>query len=170
VSSPDRSPQPYESYEAVANFLLNEIAAELELQRVEGKQDLVGMRSGTTWTVDGMGVKGQAGEAFVIIECRRYTTSKMKQEHLGALAYRIIDTGAASGIIVTPSGLQTGAQKVAEAENIIPVHLDENSTRDEYLLSFLNRIYSGVSDVAIASDQVTAVLTLGDENSPESRA
>jgi hypothetical protein len=168
VSSPDRSPLPYESYETVANFLLNDIARVLGLQRVEGKQDLVGNRSGTTWTVDGKGVKAESGEAFVIIECRRYTTSKAKQEHLGAIAYRIIDTEAASGIIVTPHGLQKGAQKVADAENVISVFLDENSTRTEYLLSFLNRIYSGVSDVAKATDEVTAILTRGNANPAES--
>lgn len=77
-----------------------------------------------------------SGEGFIIIECRMYTTSKLKQEDVGALAYRIIDTGAAGGIVVSPLGLQEGAAKVAAAENIQTVYMDEDSTTTDYFLRF----------------------------------
>jgi hypothetical protein len=45
------------------------------------------------------------------------------------LAYRIIDTGADGGILVSPLGLQEGAERVAAAENIISVRLNEDCNR-----------------------------------------
>lgn len=62
---------------------------------------------------------------------------------MGGLAYRIIDTGAKGGIVVSPLGLQAGAAKIAQAENIYNVTLDENSTRAEYVLKFLDRVRYG---------------------------
>ncbi len=50
------------------------------------------------------------------------------------------------GIIVSPLGLQEGAQQVAAAENIVEVHLDENSTPEQFVMSFLNKIMVGVAD------------------------
>ncbi len=128
----------------MATFLLNQFASEFELKRVEGKQNVVGQRSGTNWEIDAKGVR-QGDDGFLIIECRRYTTSKQNQEKIGALAYRILDTGAEGGIIVSPLGLQEGAERVAAAENIVSVLLDENSTRRSYFLRFLNQVMLGFS-------------------------
>src|SRR5215210_705819 len=95
----------WESYEQVAAYLLNQFASEFGLERVEGKQKVVGQRSGTDWEIDAKGFRsGDTG--FVIVECRRYTTSKQNQGKVGALAYSIIDSGAEGGIIVSPLGLQ----------------------------------------------------------------
>ncbi|MFF0065880.1 hypothetical protein ACFYRC_30925 [Streptomyces sp. NPDC005279] len=135
-------------------YLLDQVAAKLDLDRVEDKQKVIGERSGTEWEIEGKGVK-VGDEGFVIIECRRYTTSKLKQEAMGGLAYRIIDTGAAGGIIVSPLGLQEGAAKVAEAENIRTVHMDENSTRTDYMFNFLNEVFVGVSDTVRVTETVT---------------
>ena len=52
-------------------------------------------------------VKTEDG-AIVIIECRRYTTSKLKQNAIAALAWIISDVGASGGIVVTPIGVQDG--------------------------------------------------------------
>ena len=134
----------WKTYEEVAAYLLDQIAEVLGLEKVEGKQKIIGKRSGTTWEIDGKGVKGE-GEGFVIIECRRYSKSKQKQEQVAALAYRIMDTGAQSGIIVSPLGIQEGGAKIANSENIQTVTLDENSTTTDYVLKFLNRIFVGVS-------------------------
>ena len=133
----------WESYEEVAAYLLNQIAQEFGLERFEGKQKIRGERTGTDWEIDAKGV-GENGEIFVIVECRRYTTSKQNQERLSSLAYRIIDTGAKGGILVSPLGLQEGAKKIAEKENIYTVTLDENSTRREYFLEFLKQIHIGM--------------------------
>ena len=128
-------PKKWESYEEVAAYLLNEFAEEFGLGRVEGKQFVEGQRSGTQWEIDAKGVR-EGNQAFVIVECRRYTTSKQSQGKVGELAYRIIDTGADGSILVSPLGLQEGATKIAAAENIISVHLNENSTRHEYLSNY----------------------------------
>jgi hypothetical protein len=101
------------------------MAHEFGLVRVEGKQKILGSSTGTEWEIEGKGVTTRDKE-FVIVECRRYTTSRLKQECVGALAYRISDTGASGGILVTPIGLQEGAKMVAACENIVTVILDEN--------------------------------------------
>lgn len=134
----------WQKYEQVATDLLNKMADEFGLEKVEGNQGILGLRSGTNWAIDGKGI-ANGTEKFVIIECRRYTHSRIDQESIGGLAYRISDTGASGGIIVTPIGLQEGAQKIAEAENIITVTLDENSSSTDYVISFLDKIKVGMS-------------------------
>jgi len=135
-------PKSWESFEEVAVYLLDQIAHEFGLQNFEGKQAIVGKRSGTKWEIDAKGVS-ENDEVFFIVECRRYTTSRQNPEKVGGLAYKIIDTGAKGGIVVSPLGLQEGAAKVAKAENIYNVILDENSTRTEYVLKFLDSVRYG---------------------------
>ena len=134
----------WKTYEEVATYLLNEMAAEFDLEAVEGKQKILGLQSDTEWEIDAKGVS-EGGDQFVIIECRRHTTSKLNQESMGSLAYRLHDMGALSGIIVSPLGLQEGAKKVANAENIISVTLDPDSTRTDYVMKFLDQIKIGTS-------------------------
>ncbi|MFZ1080770.1 MAG: hypothetical protein WAO19_02460 [Candidatus Kryptoniota bacterium] len=138
----DNNSKSWKSYEEVAQYLLDMMADQFGLSKVEGKQGIVGQRSGTTYEIDAKGI-AKHGQGFVIIECRRYTTSKQKQENLAALAYRIIDTGAEGGIIVSPLGLQEGGSKIAQSENIVSVRLDENSTTKSYVLQFLNNCFAG---------------------------
>ena len=153
----------WESYEQVARYLLDQFAERFGLQRVEGKQDVVGLRSGTEWEIDAKGVC-IGGSGFVIVECRRFTTSRQSQERVGGLAYRIIDTGALGGIIVSPLGLQEGAEKIAAAENIVSVLLDKNSTRTDYVMSFLNSVMVGVSDTVTITDSLEIVVKDRDGN------
>ncbi|HEY4243701.1 MAG TPA: hypothetical protein VGM88_28005 [Kofleriaceae bacterium] len=42
----------WESYEQVSRFLLDQFADRFGLERVEGKQDVIGLRSGTSWEID----------------------------------------------------------------------------------------------------------------------
>jgi hypothetical protein len=153
-----KNEKQWESYEQVAAYLLDQIAEKLGLVRVEGAQTLSGTVSGTKWRVDAKGVKVGDAEGFVIIECRRYPIRKITQEAAGGLAYRIRDTGAAGGIFVTPIGLQEGAAKVAAAENIELVRMTENSTRENYLLQFLNDLFIGVTDTIHVTEEVTAIV------------
>jgi hypothetical protein len=132
----------WQSYEAVAAYLLDQIAAEFGLERFEGKQVVAGKRSNSKWEIDAKGV-GESNEIFFIVECRRYTTSRQNQDRVGGLAYRIIDTGAQGGILVSPLGLQEGASKIAKAENIYSVILDADSTTTEYVLRFLEKTRYG---------------------------
>lgn len=135
----------WESYEQVGTYLLNQFAAEFGLDRVEPKQGMLGQRSGTSWTIDAKGMR-QGNDGFVIVEFRRYTTSRQSQEKMGGLAYRIIDTGAKGGIIVSPLGLQEGAEKIASTENIVNVLLNEDCNRHEYIMRFLNNAMIGMQD------------------------
>jgi len=156
----------WESYEQIAQFLLDQMAEQFDLSRVEGKQKVEGKRSGTTYEIDGKGI-AKNGEGFVILECRQYTTSRQKQEDMAALAYRILDTGAKGGIIVSPLGVQEGARKIAEAENVVSVRLGENSTTKNYLLGFLNKIFVGVTGtLQLPEGVVVAVKNAADENTP----
>jgi hypothetical protein len=121
---------------------------------VEGKQTLVG-ESGATWEIEGKGVKADDG-AIVVIECRRYTTSRLKQKDMAALAWTISDVGASGGIVVTPIGVQRGGKIVAKSASIEVVHLDANSTTTDYVLNFLNNVFIGASTVPMT---VTVSLT-----------
>lgn len=133
----------WKSYEDVAAYLLRQCADEFGFSRVEGKQILRGTRSGTLWQIDAKGVRAEDG-AVVIIECRRHTTTRQNQEKLGGLAYRILDTGAVGGIVVSPLGIQEGAEKVANAEHIVNVLLNADATPTEFCLSFLNKLFVGL--------------------------
>lgn len=147
----------WQNYEEVATYLLDRFANEFGLCKVEGKQIIPGVRSGTRWEIDAKGLK-MDGEGYIIVECRRYTTSKQSQEKMGALAYRIIDTGASGGIIVSPLGVQEGAAMITAAENIQVVHLNENSTTTEYVLQFLNKVMIGVEERIRLGDKAEAIV------------
>jgi len=137
--------EAWKSYEGVAAYLLEKNAHEFGLTDVEGKQKIPGRRSGTCYEIDAKGIR-EGNEGFVIVECRRYTTSKQNQEDLGGLAYRIIDTGAVGGIIVSPLGIQEGAAKIAASENILNVQLDANCTPSEFTMKFLNRLMISIEE------------------------
>ncbi len=147
----------WKDYEEVAIYLLDQFKKEFGLIDVEGKQKISGYRSGTNWEIDAKGIN-EKGEGFIIIECRRYTTSKQNQEKLGSLAYRIMDTGASGGIIVDPLGLQEGAQKIAKSENIIHVTIDANSTSDQFSMKFLNKIMLGLCEYITMKDEAMVEL------------
>ncbi|MCI5224016.1 MAG: hypothetical protein D3924_15435 [Candidatus Electrothrix sp. AR4] len=132
----------WESYEEVATHLLNRFADHFGLECVEGKQCVAGT-SGAEWEIDAKGVS-ENGEGFLMIECRRYTQSRLNQESLAALAFRIQDAGAKGGIVVTPLDLQSGAKKVAAHTNIQHIILDHKSTTSKYVLRFLKKIFIGV--------------------------
>lgn len=134
----------WENYEQVARYLLETLADQLglDLSRVEGKQKLIGQV--TEWVVDAKGIKTDDG-GIVVIECREYTTSKIKQSAMGALAYIIRDVGAAGGIIVTPIGVQEGGQKIAHRENILEIRIPAGSTTTDYSVHYLGKEIHGRS-------------------------
>ncbi len=63
----------WKSYEEVAEYLLDQVAAHFHLGQVEGKQVVPGA-SGTEWEIDAKGCH-MDGESFVVIECKRHTTN-----------------------------------------------------------------------------------------------
>src|SRR4051812_35916433 len=112
----------WRTYEEVAQYLLNQFAEHLGLERVEEKQKIVGKLSGREIEIDGRGVKvGDTG--FVILECKRYK-DRVEAEKLEALAFRITDAGATGGVVVSPMGLQAGAAKIAASQNIVSARLN----------------------------------------------
>ena len=153
----------WRTYEEVAVFLIDSMASRFGLDRMEGKQKVEGAVTTTTWEIDGKGFDVD-GDGFVILEARRYTSSKLSQEDLGALAFRIADTGATGGIVVTPIGLQLGAEKVAQAANIRTVTLASDSTPENYMLRFLNHIFPGVTDTIYFAETVAWELRDADGN------
>lgn len=134
-----KQPKSWETYEQIAQYVLDQIADRFGVERFEGKQKVLGQQSGTSYKIDAKGVMNN-GEVFLIVECRRYTNSRQNQEKVGALAYRIIDTGASGGIIVSPLGLQAGASRIAAAKNIHNVIMTEDSTFEQYVVKLLNEV------------------------------
>jgi hypothetical protein len=132
------------SYEELAPYLLNRMRKEFGLESVQGKQEIQSKRSGTSWKIDAKGIT-EGGQGFFIIECKRYPDRRLNQEMAGGFAYRILDTGADGMILVSPMGFQEGATKIAAAENILSVELDENSTPTDFALKFLNKLYLGIT-------------------------
>ncbi|MER2491610.1 restriction endonuclease [Catenovulum sediminis] len=140
----------WQSYEEVSVFLLNELKQELGLSFVESKQKIKG--NVTTWEVDGKGTRNK-DETIIVIECRRYEKSKQSQEKLAAFAYRIKDVSASGGILVSPLGFQSGAKKIAAAENIIEIKLNSDSTIKDYDLQIFDKLFIGLGlDFKVKSD------------------
>lgn len=158
----------WRNYEEVAQYILGQMAAHFGLGRVEGKQLVAGV-SGASWEIDAKGMR-ENDQGFVIIECRRHTTQGLPQEQIAALAFRIQDTGAVEGIIVSPLPLQSGARKVAASQRIQEVQLSPDSTTTDYVLRFLQRTFIGVSfgDKLDLGDSADATVIRASE--PESRS
>ena len=146
------SSKTWKSYEEVAQYLLNQFAEHFRLGIVEGKQIIPG-ESGTEWEIDAKGINSD-GEGFLIVECRQHTKSRLNQESIAALAFRIRDTGAQGGIVVSPLELQSGAKKVATHSNIQHVILDPKSSISDYMIRFLNQIFVGISETVTLTDSV----------------
>ena len=119
-----------DEYERVAGAVLNQFRDELGLLSVGGKTKVQGVRSGTTWELDG---SATTSTGKLIIEYRRYTKQKLKQEAVAAIVYRKDDCGAEAAILVSPLGLQAGAKRVAQAEKIHEVTLNADASADKYV-------------------------------------
>ena len=149
----------WRDYEEVSEFLINQLRQEFGMQRVEGKQKSIGVDTGTEWEVEAKGVS-QDGNGIIIIECRRYTTSRQNQEKIAGMTYRIIDTKAQGGIMISPLGFQKGAEKIAKANNIVSVMIDSNSTPQRFAVDFMHKLFLGtVMDVGGIKISSTTTLT-----------
>ena len=82
-------------YEVAAKQIIERLHTEFGFSEVQGKQ-LVDGDSGTQWEIDAKALN-EGSTTFVIIECRRHTTSRIKQEEIAGLAWRVEDTGASGG-------------------------------------------------------------------------
>jgi hypothetical protein len=152
MMSHDDQGVPWERYQAVAAELLNRFADRFGLDRVEGKQKIQGDNS--TWEIDAKGLRDSDG-AVIVVECRR-KKHRLEQEALAAIAYRIQDIRAQGGIVVSPLPLQSGAKRIANAESIVEVQLDQNSTSLDFAMRFLGKLMVGASVQAgaVAGDRI----------------
>jgi hypothetical protein len=153
----------WETYEQVAQYVLQQLACRFGLSIVEGKQSVRGQVSGTRWVLDAKGIREDDG-AIVIIECRRYMTSRLSQEKVGAIALRVQDTGAAGAITVSPYPLQKGAEKVAKAYRIEHVQLQPESTYDQWVAQIGTVIHVGLTDCVSLGITETLQITVRDAN------
>lgn len=129
---------------------------------VEGKQKVVGKQSGTEWEIDAKGVR-IGDSSIVLIECRRYKT-RLSQEALAAVAYRVLDAGAAGGIIVSPLPLQKGAALVAKASKIEHVELQCDSTHEQWVANIETVVHIGVTEVVNLSIQEKLEVVVRDKS------
>lgn len=134
----------WKSYEQIASFVLNQCAKEFGLSRVDGKQDVAG-KSGTEWEVDARGWT-EGDTTHFLVECKKHEKTAISQAITGSLAYQIQDTGAEGGFLVSPHGLQSGAKKVAAANNIYEIKLDPKSSTAAYFGEWLGRLHVGVNE------------------------
>lgn len=150
----------WEAYEGAARKVIEDLRAVFGVATVEGKQALKGA-SGTSWELDAKAVLDKSG--FVVIEVRRHTTSRLAQEDIAAIAFRIEDVGGSGGIVVTPLPLQKGASLVAAHTNIRHLLLTLDSTTESYLAKFLGKVFHGASiqESVCVTDSCDAVIVRG---------
>ena len=80
-------------------------------------------------------------DVIILIECKQRIKTALSQETLAGFAYRIRDTNANQGIIVTTIGLQEGAKRIVNASKIAAIKLDYNSTSEDYIAQIANKIF-----------------------------
>jgi hypothetical protein len=154
--------KPWEKYEDVARLLIEQLGEHLglHLERVEGKQKLVG-KSGAPVEIDAKGVEARGDEeAIIVIECKRYPKKRVDRETIDGLAWRIHEElGASGGIVVTPIGLQSGAELVAKRADIQVIELNADATPTEYVMRLLDKVCLGVALKVTATLSATAIVT-----------
>lgn len=127
--------------------------------KIKPKNTLPGKKTGIKWEIDGYGYDTDGH--LVLIESKHYSSNKVEQNVIAAFAYIIQDVEAKHGIVVTTLGLQSGALKVAKAENIGVIELDYNSTNGNFVVRFrlLNEPNeeNPANTVAAFTDQFTGV-------------
>lgn len=135
-------------YEQIAQNILKQLKDYFNLDDVQGKQKLKG-KSGTEWEIDAVATS-DSSQRLVVIECRR-TKARQSQEKLGAIAFKIQDTCAERGIIVTPHPLQKGAQAIANFTSITHFKLTTESCSNNFLAEALGNIFIGLPSIGDTS-------------------
>jgi hypothetical protein len=151
-------PKQWLIYEDAARKVLSDLGSHLGITTVDGKQVLKG-ESGASWEIDAKACcEDDCG--FLVVEVRRHMNSRLSQEQVAAVAFRIEDLGAQGGITVAPLPLQKGASIVAASKSIAHVMLDPQSTPESYLAEFMGKVFHSVSltDSASAIDSCDATV------------
>ena len=153
-----------DKYENITRQLLLDIREKLGLSdKLESQQRIQG-NCGTKWPVDLLAYDINT-DKIVLVECRYRSKEKLKQDSdLAGFAYRIRDTNADRGIIVTTIGLQEGAEKVAEYENITPIKLtiDIGNNSKNYIAELSTQIFEKGTELKHTSLILNDVLSIVD--------
>ena len=153
----------WEKYEDYTSKILNDEMVHKYLEdyfnlvnlKIKPKEKILGKKTGTIWEVDGYGY--DTNNQIILIECKHYSNRKVGQNKLAAFAYIIQDVGASRGIVVTTLEAQSGAIKVAEAENIGLLQLDYNSTDQNFVVRFRANETKQNQIVAAFSEQIYGI-------------
>lgn len=145
-------------FERVTRTILEQCRDAFGYTRVDPKGKLRG-KSGTEWEIDAIAFLPVSND-FVLIECRRRSSKKIEQGQVGELIFRVQDTGAASGLIVTTVGAQEGAKLVAKAHKIGLGTLNLEATERDYVLDVAGRLFHGIEGkggLAVSGTAATGV-------------
>jgi Restriction endonuclease len=146
--STSKTPKKWELYENASREVLAQLLHHFGLASVSEKGTVAGT-SGTEWEIDIVG-RSDATNALVVVECR-LTKSKQAQTDIAAMAFTMMDTGAESGIMITPEPLQKGAKIVAKSAGIVHFQLDEKSLSNDFLAKMLEKLFIGIPSIGDTS-------------------
>ena len=152
----------WRTYELAAQAMVQTLSGRLKLRGVEGKQRHRGKRSGTRWEIDAKAIDTGDGR-IIVVEVRRHTRSRLDQEAVGGVAYRIRDLEAGGAIVVSPLPLQKGAAMVAKAENIRHIQMSPESTPEQWFATFEDLLHAGFVDTVATTMTETLTITIKDE-------
>lgn len=134
----------WESYEDVARQLIDDIKEQLGLCRVNEGKFLFPKSDGGECEID-VSAYDISNEKLVLVECKR-KKRRLSPEEIHGFAYRIQQTNAKRGIIVTTIGLQKGARIAADAAKITLIILNGESTIDEYIARITQKLFLKTTD------------------------
>jgi hypothetical protein len=150
------SKESWKAYREATIRLLKDVKGYTDVERMEGGQK-VNIESGSECEVD-VAAYRVGGEGIIVFECKRWERS-IEQGALVKFHYSIRNSGVNSGIRITPIDLQECITKLAQAEKIIEIKLDFNSTSKSYIAKIVSRIFSRVNDeIAIHNNERVASL------------
>lgn len=136
--------QEWETYEDVARQLIDDIKIYLGLSLVNEDKREFKKNDGGKCEIDISAYDLSDGK-LVLVECRK-KKKRLSNEEIDGFAYRIQQTNAKRGIIVTPLGLQQGARIAADGAKISLIRLDENSNKENYIARITQQIFLKVTD------------------------
>jgi hypothetical protein len=149
----------WRNYEDAARKIigkLNSMKDELRIEKITDKQKIKG-KSGEEWEMEIMASDSESGKP-ILLECKCWA-KPIPRDVIVSLAYKIKDVGGERGFIITTIGLQKGAKKIAELENIEIIKLNYDATADRFDLVLPNRgqHHLGVHAVGKFKDEVKMV-------------
>ena len=136
--------QTWERYEDVARQLIDDIKSYLGLSMVNPNKKEFLKKDGGICEIDVSAYDMSDGK-LVLVECRN-KNKRLPQEEVHGFAYRIQQTNAKRGIIVTPIRLQKGAIIAANGARIGLIRLEPNSTPDNYIAQLTQLLIIKITD------------------------